>query len=626
MRPAAVLRSRSGRRSAKPISGTRAAPYLGFLKFCDPTLVEHAPSGREWVHEIKTDGYRAQVHVRGDKVVAYSRSGYDWTEQFAPIAAAARRLKVREAILDGEATVLGNTGLPDFQALRRELGNAHSQRLLYHAFDLLYLDGVDLRSAPLLERKQMLREILTTSRKVLVYVEHLEADGPTVFEHACRMGLEGIVSKRRDSPYRAGRSESWLKLKCVRSDTFPIVAFVEKLGASPRKIASLYLGRWQDDQLLYAGKARSGYTDAAARELREALDPLIRRSSPLAIPVKKPKATWVEPSALAEIEHAGFTDDGLLRAAVFKGLREDLAPRRGSGAEPPMQTKLNGRAALSGPIHRARNGRSAGGSIHGVPRANILQLLPEAVSPSKEELIAYWRKAGKRALKYLGRRPLKLVRHTHGITFYHKGPLPEIPEAVHQLRIDKREGGEGVRVWVDDLDGLLGLVAMGVVEVHPWAAGVDDIEHPDRLVFDLDPGEGVQWDLVVESALALRELLKADAGLDSWPKLTGGKGVHLMVPITPRMTHDEARVYSRALAQRLSAAAPSRYTLSADPAKRARRIFIDYLRNGRGTTAVGTYSPRARPGFPIAAPVRWTDIARGTPPDAYSINHLPARR
>jgi bifunctional non-homologous end joining protein LigD len=257
-----------------------------------------------------------------------------------------------------------------------------------------------------------------------------------------------------------------------------------------------------------------------------------------------------------------------------------------------------------------------------VPRKNILQLLPDAVVPSKEQLAAYWRKVAKHALPYLGNRPLKLVRHVHGTTFYHKGPLPPIQESVHQLRIEKREGGEGVRLWVD-LKGLLGLVdVVDAVELHPWGATVDDIEHPDYLVFDLDPGPNIKWEFVAESALRLRAML-ADEGYDCWPKLTGGKGVHLMVPIERRITHDQARIYCRRLAERLAVTDFSRYTTSSQPHRRHRRIYIDYLRNGRGATAVGAYSPRARHGFPVAAPVRWSDVERGLTRDAFSLKRPP---
>ncbi len=578
--------------------GARRAPHPGFVQPCDPALREQAPHGHAWLHETKLDGYRAQLHVHAGRVAIYSRQGQNWTDQFADIAHTAEQLAVHEAIIDGEAVVPGKRGVPDFQALRRALGK-RSSGLIYVAFDLIYLDGFDLREVPLIERKRTLERLLAAAPDVFVYLGYLDADGRTVYQRACALGLEGVVSKRKDAPYKSGRQETWIKVKCTKSDSFPIVAFVEKLGARPRKVASLYVGRQRGEKLLYAGKVRTGYTEEIARELRERLDPFIIRTSPLNEPISKPKATWVQPALKAEVEYSGITDDGVLREAVFKGLRDDLA--LADASVPPRKRRVD-----------PRNARV------GVPRENILQLLPDAVVPSKEELRAYWRRVHKRALIYLGRRPLKLVRHTHSTTFYHMGPLPPIPKTVHQLHIEKRQGGEGVRVWVDDLDGLLGLVDMGAVELHAWAATVDNIEHPDRLVFDLDPGEGIAWDFVLETALQLRGILQEE-GLDSWPKLTGGKGVHLMVPITPGMTHDAARAYCRRVAQRLERTRPRLYTTSAAPERRKGHIFIDYLRNGRGTTAVGAYSPRAQPGFPIAAPVTWAQLMRGLAPDAFTM-------
>lgn len=602
----AVALGRSPRAASvtSPPLGRVAAVPAGFIEPSDPTLAERAPQGAGWLYEIKADGYRAQVHLRRGKATVYSRTGLDWSKQFRRIGAAVEKLAAREIVFDGEAVVYGTNGLPDFQAMRRATGARSSAALRYHAFDLLYLDGRDLRQVPYIERKALLAELLKGAPQDLIFVEHLEAeDGQRVFEHACKMGLEGIVAKRRDSIYRSGRTDAWLKLKFKRSDTFPIVAFVEKLGAKPRRIASLYVGRREGDQVFYAGKVQTGYTHAAAQEVRERLNPFITKKSPLAKSIDKPKATWVDPVVDAEIEYGALTDDGLLRAAVFKGLRDDLAKPQ-HAPKPPSYVSRRGHTE------------------HGVSQETILQLLPDAVAPSKEQLRAYWRKSHKRALMYLARRPLKLVRHTHGITFYHRGPLPPIPDAVHQLRIAKREGGEGVRVWVDDLDGLLGLVEMDAVELHPWAATVADIEHPDRLVFDLDPGAAVEWEFVTETALSLRSIL-ADEGYESWPKLTGGKGLHLMVPIEPSISHDEARAYCRAISERIAKANRRRYTVSPAPQERSGRIYIDHLRNGRGNTTAGAYSPRAREGFPIATPVTWRDVERGIRPDSFSIDRLP---
>jgi bifunctional non-homologous end joining protein LigD len=580
-----------------------ARPRLSFIEFQMPELASKPPAGAEWIHEIKYDGYRTEIVFDGGKARAYTRRGYDWSERYPSIVEAVEKLPAKSAIIDGEAVVLGAMGRPDFQALERELGKRPS-KIIYYAFDLLQLDGRDLRQRPLIDRKAALQKLLQNAEPALVYSDHLKVSGEQVFEHACRLGLEGIVSKRVDAPYRSGRLETWRKVKCVRSDTFPIVAFVEKLGAHPRRVASLYIGRHQDGRLIYAGKVGTGYTLTSARQLREILDPLVQTRSPLSHPIDKPKATWVRPVVLAEVAFSSETDRGVLREAVYKGLREDLAPLP---RKPAAQSKPRG-----------------AGGIHGVPRENILQLLPDAVAPSKDELRAYWRRVARRALDHLAHRPLKLVRHTHGITFFHRGPLPEIPRSVHQLHIQKREGGEGVRVWIDDLDGLLGLVEMDAVELHPWNATVNDIEHADRLVLDVDPGEGIEWAQVTETTLLLRDLLQ-EAGLASWPKLTGGKGIHLMAPFEKRLTHDAARKAARAIAQRLVDQRPDLYVLSAAPSARTGHIFLDYLRNGRGNTAVGAWSPRARYGFPIAAPVTWAQVESGIQPDVFTMMH-PFRR
>jgi bifunctional non-homologous end joining protein LigD len=597
MRRAAARRSDA---HTLEIPGAIRAAYPGFVDPCLAVERNAAPKGDQWLPEIKYDGYRAQGHLIDGKPAIYTRRGYDWSDRFSSVTDALRTLRAHTAIVDGEVVVPDERGIADYHLLQQDLSQHRADRLVYFVFDLLYLDGFDLRQSPLIERRRALSTLLTAIQTQRIrFSEHIEADPAAVFERACAMQLEGILYKDRNSLYRSGRQETWFKVKCLKSETFPIVAFVEKLGASPRRIASLYLGRWEDGKLLYAGKAQTGFKQEALYELRERLDPYIRPTSPLSIPVKKPKATWIEPVLEAEIQYSALTAEKRLRAPVYKGIRDDLA----------LHAPTNSSAAERG----ARVYRG------GVPKQNILQWLPDAVVPSKEQLAAYWKKVAPRALEYLAGRPLKLVRHTRSTTFYHMGPLPPVPESVHQLKVEKRQGGQGTRLWINDLAGLLGLVELGAVELHPWNSTVEDLEHPDVLVFDLDPGIGIAWQFVVDTALAMRELLKT-ARLDSWPKLTGGKGVHIMCPISSSgMTHDQAHRYSRELAEKLAASEPTRYTTSAAMSARAHHLFIDYLRNGRGTTAVGTYSPRARSGFPIAAPVSWRELERGVRPNTFTM-------
>jgi bifunctional non-homologous end joining protein LigD len=556
------------------------------------------PAGREWLHEIKYDGYRAQLHLRAGQARIFTRRGHDWTTRFPVIAAAAARLDAREAILDAEIVSPGEGGVPDFDALKQALAVQNTDGLLCYAFDLLYCDGWDLRRAPLVQRKRALQRLLGGGAPPLLYSEEWDAEGATVYEHACRLRLEGIVSKLRNSTYTSGRSDSWVKIKCSLTEQLPIVGFT----AAGDSVASLRVGRRVDGQLLYAGKL-SGFPAATARELRQRLEPMITPRQPLSKPIRKPQVTWVSPMLDAIVSYSSETSTGKLRHPSFAGLAQ--VPR-GAPHKPSPRRAAKLAKRISG----------------GAPYENILQELPDAIAPTKEQLATYWSRVWRRALVHLGGRPLKLVRRDKGTIFYHMGPLPPVPASVHLLTLKKRGGGEGTRLWVDDLAGLLGLVEIGAIELHPWAARVDDIEHPDLLVFDLDPGEGIGWEFVIESALAMRDLLSGK-GLASWPKTTGGKGLHVMVPIDARLTHDAAHALARDLARRLAARASQRYTISAALAERPGRLFIDYLRNGRGTTAIGAYSPRARPGFPVAAPLTWAQVERGVRSDAFTMDNPP---
>lgn len=592
-------------------------------------LVKEAPDRAEWLHEIKFDGYRFHARFEHGDVKLLTRTGLDWTRKYPAIAEALRAVPARQAYLDGELCGMRPDGITSFSLIQAASDAGASDNLVFFLFDLLHLDGEDLMPSPLRHRKARLQQLLDGVSGPLQYSDHQVGRGPEFHAKACEMGLEGIISKRADAPYVPDDRGLWLKVKCLNREEFVVVGWTEPEGSRPW-LGSLLLAYYDDDgRLVYAGRAGSGFTGDELRRVWQRLQPFAVKKTPLDVlpprtsrfgsPLVLSRVHWVRPELVAEVTFLTWTAENLLRQVVYQGLREDKTARdvrRPVPNAPPPST-----APVIAPGEKPRRWPKREKKLP-VPRENILQLLPDAVVPPREQLAEYWTKVADCALPYLGRRPLKLVRHEKGITFYHMGPLPPVPPTVHQLKVEKRKGGQGVRLWVDDLAGLLGLVDIGVVEIHPWQATVDDVEHPDLLVFDLDPGEGIEWDFVVETAFRLRDLLDQE-GLDSWPKLTGGKGLHLMVPIKPTMAWNPAHDYAREIAERLASTDPDRYTTSAALSDRPGRLFIDFLRNGRGTTAVGAYSPRARPGFPIAAPVTWREIELGIAPNSFSIGKLP---
>jgi DNA primase len=448
------------RHSLHPLAGIAGgvpAPHPTFIEPCFAIARAEAPAGEEWIHELQYDGHRTQAHLVNGKPVLYTSDGNDCSKIFASIAQALQLLPARDAILDGEVVVLDERGAADADELERDIDAGRTDRLVYYTFDLLYLDGVDLRSVPLIERKRLLAHVLSAlpMRRIRL-AEHVEADGPAVFERACEMRIAGIISKKRDSAYRAGIQDTWINTKC------------------------------------------------GAKRIKRA---------------------------------------------------------RG---EPPALT------------------------------------VQPVVAPSKEQLATYWARVAHRALKYLARRPLDLVRQP-------AGPLPVLPASVHLLRPKGFLGDRIPPVWIEDLEGLLALVDIGAIELHPWTCAVDDPDHPDTLVFDV---EAIEWRMVTKAAFALRNMLAGD-GLESWPNLTGSSGIQVMVSLKGRVTYDLVQRYSAALAKRV---------IAKDPASEG-RLFIHTEANHRGWSTLGTYSPRARTGFPIVAPVSWKRIERGTRADAFAITH-----
>lgn len=565
--------------------------------FVPPSLarqVPRPPSGAGWIHEIKHDGYRIEARLDGGKVRLLTRNGLDWTKRFPTVAEAVKGLAAKAALLDGEIIVQGADGHASFSGLQADLKAGRADRMVYYVFDLMHLDGFDLRACPLGERKRLLGDLVAQSPAAfaLRYNDHLEETGDDILPEACRLGLEGIVSKRLDLPYVSSRGEHWLKSKCMLRQEFIILGF---LPASDVKdaVGSVVLGYYADGRLMHAGRAGTGFPVGEARSLYRMLTGMKGPVPAFANTVSRAAArgvVWVKPTAVAEIEYRGRTTDGLLRQAAFVGLREDKPakdvileqdprgiPRHADPAPPPSP-------AFTHPE----------------------RVLWPDVGVTKQELGDYYTAVAEWVLPHVADRVLSLVRCPDGADascFFAKHAWMGLDPAIRLV-----DTGEGKPMMaVHDLQGMLGLVQMSVLEIHVWGSRVADLERPDRLIFDLDPGEGVTWEDIKAAALEMRARLKR-LGLESFLKTSGGKGLHVTVPLLPDLDWEDAKAFTKLLAQQMAADDPARYVATMAKTRRKGRIFIDYLRNGRGATAVAPYSTRARAGAPVAMPIDWSEL------------------
>jgi bifunctional non-homologous end joining protein LigD len=597
------------------------------------TIVEAPPPGDEWLHEIKHDGYRIVARVEEGEVRLVSRNGKDWTKEFPQVARALGRLPAGTAILDGEVAAVLPSGATSFQALQRR-GSDSSSPLVYFVFDLLHLDGWDLREVPLLERKRALQRLLAAAPLALRFSDHVRGQGPAFFEQARQAGLEGVVSKRAEAPYRPGRGGDWRKSKCRLSQEMVIGGWTLPSDGRP-SIGALHVGFYEGDTLVYAGKVGSGFSEKLVADLLQRLEVLRRESCPFAeVPAELRRGShWVEPELVAQVEFSEWTYEGRMRQPVFLGLRDDrdarhvVRERPGTVEGGGVDTVAAGRPWEALRQHATRT-ISAGGEeiveLIGVRLTHPDRVYWPELGFTKLDLALYYVTIADFVLPYLEGRPLTLLRCPDGIsgeTFYQKKAGFWTPPQIRRFPIPER--GEE-HLYVDSVPGLVALAQAGILEVHPWNSRVGRIEQPDQAILDLDPDEALPFSRVAAAARRVRALLR-DRGLESFVKTTGGKGLHVCVPLEPELGWEEIEAFTRAVAQRLARDEPQVFTANIAKAQRKGKVFVDYLRNVRGANAVGAYSTRARAGAPVSVPVDWDELDRLSGPTDFTVAEVPLR-
>lgn len=593
------------------------APKSGLPGFLPPmlaTLVKSTPSDDRWLHEIKLDGYRIQAQVAEGSVRLFTRSGRDWTDRFGEgIAQALTALSVRQAVLDGEVVVESSGRSSDFSALQADLAKGRTDRMVYYVFDLLHLDGRDLTSLPLVDRKRLLEGVLAAASGPVRISEHLSDKGEVVLRHACRLGLEGIISKLRDSPYRPGRGNAWVKSKCSARQEFVVAGFLPST-VSPRAIGSLVLGVYDGDTLTPVGRVGTGFSVALAEQLYTKLEALQTDSQPFQPPLPRAEARgvrFVRPELVAEVDFRAWTGDGNLRHASFKGLREDKDPREVTGEGLPA---LLAKATPEAP------------TVRRVKLTHPERIYWPEEGVTKAGLADYYAEVWPWIAPHIVGRPLALLRCPDGIggqQFFQKHDWKGMNAAILRVQ-DPAEPKDAPSLAISDLDGLIALAQSAALEIHPWGSTLKDWDRPDRIVIDLDPGDGVGWDDLVRAAQEVRARLEAK-GLVAFVKTSGGKGLHVVAPLKPKAEWPLVKAFCRELAREMAADDPARFVSTITKSKRQGKILVDYLRNQRGATAVAAFSTRARPGARVSATVTWEELSAGIAPSDFSVLTMPAR-
>jgi bifunctional non-homologous end joining protein LigD len=599
------------------------------------TLVDAVPDGDDWLYETKFDGYRILCRVANGEATLLSRNRKDWTDRLPALADAAAKLPVDDALLDGEAVLVGSKGRTSFQAMQNALSEGRAGDVTYFAFDLLHLNGHDIRAAALEERKRVLEKLLARRSKAgpIRYSRHVRGRGGDFFDRACGRSEEGIICKRADAPYRSGRGRDWLRVKCTKGQEVVVVGFTDPEGARTGFGALIVGVHDPSGALRFAGKVGTGFTETSLRELHAKLRKLETAKPPVTDPPRGAALRgvhWVRPKLVAEVGFLEWTRDGRLRHPTFNGLRTDKAPSEVMRErEKPVRASaaVRTRPGRTRAMRVATAKRRTADDVAGVRLTHPERVVYPGEGITKLDVARWYEAVAERMLPHVVHRPLTLVRCPQGSgskCFFQKHWTDAAPSAIRATLVPEAVRGEPAQYMeIDSAAGLVALAQMGALEVHVWGSRVEDLERPDRIVFDLDPDPTVSWPGVVAGALELRERL-GDLGLETFVKTTGGKGLHVVVPVRPLADWDETKSFARAIADAVVADSPDRYTANMSKARRTGRTFIDYLRNGRGATAIAPYSTRARPGAPVAMPVEWAELKPKSRPE-FTIGNALAR-
>jgi bifunctional non-homologous end joining protein LigD len=640
-RVALPVKSRMRRKPVRvpaKLPGAKLAPMPRHIDVKLATLVKEAPEGDQWLHEIKFDGYRIIARLDSGKVEFASRNHKSWTKSLGPLAHHVTRLPAKKAILDGEVVAFKPDGKTDFQTLQNAFSEGRANDLVYYVFDLLYLDGKDLRNVPLEERKKLLEKLLPAAQSGPVrYSEHFLGNGPQFFKQASDLGLEGIICKLRGRPYDGGRSTDWLKVKTSHREEFVIGGFTDP--GNRKGFGSLLLGYHdKNHRLLYAGKVGTGFSEKLLASLREQLDELRQDESPFADLRKRTGeargALWVRPRLVGQVAFTEWTRGGHLRHPAFLGLRDDKPANRvvrdvaaDTSKLTATATPKNGKARKGkGEIAFVAAGPDREGTLAGVRLTSPEKVFYAGDGITKLELAQYYLSIARWMLPHVANRPLSLVRCPEGTgekCFFQKHPGIGTPESLQRVPVKEKNKTRDY-LLVDEVEDLIALAQIGALEIHVWGSQADKLEFPDRMIFDLDPDPMVRWPRVVESAHQIRSFLE-EIGLQSFVKTTGGKGLHIVVPLAKRNDWDEVKAFSKRVAELVEQADPRNYTSNMSKTQRRGKIFIDYLRNGRSATAICAYSTRAKPHATVSVPLTWEELTPAIYSDKFTIRNLPER-